>query len=238
MRVIYLGHSGFLVETERAYYLFDYIRGQLPQWKNDKPLYIFASHSHEDHFSPMIFEKELADRATAYVLGRDIVRRLGKTENELMQLYGGKIYCGEPENELQFPDCRVKSFKSTDIGAAFLVMEQDITIYHAGDLNWWHWEGDTKARNRNMEVNYKREIAHLKECLGTNRLNIAFVPLDPRLGEAYHYGMEYFLAAVGADAVFPMHFWKDYGVIDRYNAAHTGGHPVMNIEREGQEFVI
>jgi L-ascorbate metabolism protein UlaG (beta-lactamase superfamily) len=238
MKVIYLGHSGFLVETGRAYYLFDYIRGKLPQWENDKPLYIYASHSHEDHFNPIIFDKELADRAKGYVLGRDIMRRMSRTENERMRLYGDKICCGEPGEELHFPDCRVRSFKSTDIGAAFLVMEGDTTIYHAGDMNWWHWEGDTKARNRNMEVNYKREIEHLKESLGGNRINIAFVPLDPRLGEAYHYGMEYFLKTVDTDVVFPMHFWEDYGIIDRYNREYEDIHPVVRIEKEEQEFII
>jgi L-ascorbate metabolism protein UlaG (beta-lactamase superfamily) len=238
MKVIYLGHSGFLVETGRAYYLFDYIRGKLPQWENDKPLYIFASHSHEDHFSPLIFDKELAERTKAYVFGRDIVRKLNKKKSELMRLYGEKICCGEPGEELHLSDCHVMSFKSTDIGAAFILTEGETIIYHAGDLNWWHWEGDTKAHNRNMEVNYKREIERISGYLNGRNINIAFVPLDPRLLEAYHYGMDYLLTAVDTEVVFPMHFWENYGIIDRYNAEHAGMHPVVRIEKEEQEFII
>lgn len=31
---------------------------------------------------------------------------------------------------------------STDEGVAFLVTAEGRTVFHAGDLNWWHWEGE------------------------------------------------------------------------------------------------
>ena len=57
MIITYLGHSGFLVETETAYFLFDYIRGTLPEFSEKKKLYVFASHAHKDHWNPEIFCK-------------------------------------------------------------------------------------------------------------------------------------------------------------------------------------
>jgi hypothetical protein len=36
--------------------------------------------------------------------------------------------------------------------------------------------------------------------------------LDPRLGDAYDWGMKYFLEKIRADAVFPMHLWEQYEV--------------------------
>ena len=43
-KVTYLYHSGFLVETERSYMLFDYWKGEIPFMEYKKELYIFASH--------------------------------------------------------------------------------------------------------------------------------------------------------------------------------------------------
>ena len=53
MEITYLGHSGFLVETSAAYLLFDYIRGNLPEFDKAKRLYVFASHAHSDHWDPV-----------------------------------------------------------------------------------------------------------------------------------------------------------------------------------------
>ena len=39
MKVFYILHSGFLIETEKSYYLFDYYRGALPALKG---AYVFS----------------------------------------------------------------------------------------------------------------------------------------------------------------------------------------------------
>ena len=39
MRVTYIHHSGFLVETDRFYYLFDYEKGVLPEMDVEKPFF-------------------------------------------------------------------------------------------------------------------------------------------------------------------------------------------------------
>ena len=56
MTVTYIGHSGFLLETEDAYFLFDYFEGTIPELKNNKSIIVFSSHRHHDHFNPEIFE--------------------------------------------------------------------------------------------------------------------------------------------------------------------------------------
>ena len=58
MKITYIHHSAFLVETESAYLLFDYFQGKLPEFSEEKPLYVFASHRHPDHFSKEIIELE------------------------------------------------------------------------------------------------------------------------------------------------------------------------------------
>jgi hypothetical protein len=234
MKVTYLGHSGFLVETKQAYYLFDYIRGDLAQWNVQKPLYVFCSHSHEDHFDKKIFAPEIAEYAAAYLLSDDIRKKFQKSRPQWIETYGERIYWVKPEENVILPECRVEPLKSTDLGVAFVVAESETAFYHAGDLNWWYWESEDKAWNRNMEVNYKREIDRLKG----KKMELAFVPLDPRLKEAYSYGMGYFLETTDTKTVFPMHFWGDYTVIDRYLKEYGDSERVMKLEREGQEYEI
>lgn len=234
MKITYLGHSGFLVETRQAYYLFDYIRGQVPAAAYEKPLYVFVSHSHGDHFSQEIFNEAVVPPAAGYILSDDIRKKFRKSPGPWLKSPGAEIFWAKPGSEIGLCGCRVLPLRSTDLGVAYLVDENGLRIYHAGDLNWWHWEGEAPGWNRNMEVNYKREIDRLKGI----KVDLAFIPLDPRLGEAYWYGMEYFMRTVSPAAVFPMHFWEDYGVIGRYLREHGGDGQIQKIEREGQEYEI
>ena len=55
MTVTFIAHSAYLVEWDKFYTLFDYTyepdyTGALPELNPEKPLLVFASHSHEDHF--------------------------------------------------------------------------------------------------------------------------------------------------------------------------------------------
>ena len=82
MKITYIHHSSFLVETEENYFLFDYFEGKLPQLKEDKPLLVFASHRHGDHFSPVIFDLVKTHASTGFVLSDDIWKR--RVPEELM----------------------------------------------------------------------------------------------------------------------------------------------------------
>lgn len=60
MNVTFIAHSAFLVEWDKFYTLFDYTyepdyTGALPELSGDKPLLVFSSHSHEDHFDAKVF---------------------------------------------------------------------------------------------------------------------------------------------------------------------------------------
>ena len=151
MKITYIHHSSFLVETEENYFLFDYFEGKLPQLKEDKPLLVFASHRHGDHFSPVIFDLVKTHASTGFVLSDDIWKR--RVPEELM----GKTYFIGPEEELdlQAPftgpsGVKIRAFKSTDEGVAFLIETEGKRIYHAGDLNNWVWAGEPEADNKRM----------------------------------------------------------------------------------------
>ncbi len=145
MRITYIHHSGFLAETGQALLLFDYAGGTLPELSRDKALIVFASHRHGDHFDPAIFA--LADRHpdVTYVLSDDI------WENQVPEARFGQTRFVDPGKVLRLNKgggiC-ITAFRSTDEGVAFMIETEGRTIYHAGDLNDWHWKGRPRSGTR------------------------------------------------------------------------------------------
>ena len=210
MQVTYINHSGFLVESETCYYIFDYYKGELPKLDKDKEVIVFCSHFHQDHFNPQIFEI-LNDMGMNYqaVLAKDINKRKYPVGVKITTAYHDKTYI--LDNGTQ-----VSTLLSTDSGVAFVVKTKDSIIYHAGDLNDWYWEGEPDADNRQMTSRYRAEIDKLQGI----HFDVAFVPLDPRQEDHYADGMIYFLENVECEAVFPMHYWDEPKVIDRFIAEY------------------
>lgn len=236
MKITYIHHSSFLVELEQVLLLFDYTDGPLPALAKDKPLIVFASHRHGDHFSPCIFDLARQYPHIFYVLSDDI------WQNRVPQeMHGCTEFIG-PGEELEieeYGNLRVTAFKSTDEGVAFMVECEGQTIYHAGDLNDWRWNGETKAWNNNMHANYKKELEQIRS--GGFHPDVAFVPLDGRLEEWFYLGLHEYMEQVGADMVFPMHFWEDHSVIGRLKdlpASSEYREKVADIQKEGQIFLI
>ena len=60
-------HSGFFVELEDRYLLFDCVKAEIPLLDQNKPLYVFISHFHGDHYTPRIRDY------TAYYLHRTFI---------------------------------------------------------------------------------------------------------------------------------------------------------------------
>ena len=237
MRVTFLGHSGFLVELPSAALLFDWTEGELPVLAPGVPVLVCVSHAHEDHFSPRVFTLDDGHRPVRFLLGKDI--RLTSRQRERWGLSEETAaHClrlGGNETVGPLPGVVVETLPSTDEGVAFLVTAADRTVFHAGDLNWWHWEGEDPAWNRNMEVNFKRYT----EPLRGRRIDLAMLPLDPRLGEDGFRGPRYFLELADIARFLPMHQWGDFGFTARFLAAFpqfTGR--TVPVENPGQAFLF
>lgn len=244
--ITYIGHSGFLVEWERSVWLFDYYRGDIPEFSHEKKLYVFCSHKHADHFTPEIFSRFEEYPDVSYLLSRDLsyqVKRLSLSDRQNERITFLKAYQSHREADGAGGDICVRTLHSTDCGVAFLVTYETQTfrkqVYHAGDLNWWIWKGETKQEIGNMTARYQAEIERLREW--TDGLYTAFVPLDPRQEEWYRLGMDWFMERVGAQHVFPMHFWDNFDLIREYresDESKTFAEKIMEISREGQMFEI
>ena len=238
MKVTYLYHSGFAVELEKHIFVFDYMKGKLPDWDGRKEIIFFASHKHPDHFVMDIFQWFGKYENLRYVLGSDI-----KLSDKYLECNGvdpcvKTVITNTGKNRtLELGDVKIETLRSTDEGVAFIVCTEGKTIYHAGDLNWWHWEGEADSWNTQMEKDYKKEIS----LIGGRHFDVAFVPLDPRLEWAYGLGMQEFLEHTDTDHVFPMHMWDDYRTIDKYKKSDKGrqyADKVMEISRPGQEYAL
>lgn len=142
-KVWYLAHSGFAVQTENSFLIFDYYldepkggtiaQGVIdPKELAEKNVIVFVSHNHDDHFNPVVFEWQKTIPNIRYILSNDIPEIPNAT------MIG-------PDDTVEQEDLVVKTYRSTDEGVAFLVQIDGLAIYHAGDLNWWHWEGEPET---------------------------------------------------------------------------------------------
>ena len=68
MKVTFIEHSGFMVEMEQNVLLFDYYQGEIPSFDGSKTLYVFASHSHADHYDPAIWKLKEHYKDIHYIL--------------------------------------------------------------------------------------------------------------------------------------------------------------------------
>lgn len=156
MEITYIGHSGFLVELEDRCLLFDYYQGEIPPVAFSRPLYVFVSHRHQDHYNRAVLDFRREGRDVTYIFSGDIMTGKKAEANGILRMRAG--------DEKEIDGMHVWTLRSTDVGVAFVVEIGGKRLYHAGDLNWWHWEGESEAENRQMEKDYKREIGRLEGC--------------------------------------------------------------------------
>lgn len=241
----YLYHSAFTVQLEDYFLVFDYF--PYPSGKGSKGLsegvlssdvflgksrpYVFASHGHGDHFHPGIFDWHKKNPRIRYVLSSDIPVK-GVLAADFLEK---ACIIMDPYETIKTEDLEIKSFGSTDIGVSFLVKVCGMSIFHAGDLNWWHWaEESTEEELMEEEAKFKTELKRLHG----EKIDIAFFPVDPRLGQHYYLGGEYFVKTFRPKLFIPMHF-ADKPEITRDFAryAHAKGVEIAVISKRGQEII-
>lgn len=220
MRITYIGHSGFCVEFDSAVCIFDYYKGEIPKIGAEKPVFIFASHWHSDHLNFEIFQMRQRYPHVVWLLSDDIRKKYSRNylrkhglrvEDEervffLKERQRYEFAVGDSEEKID-----IETFHSTDEGVAFAVRLEGKQIYHAGDLNWWTWKGETEQEYEAMTKAFWEEIERLRG----RHFDAAFVPLDPRQEEKFYLGLDAFMRTTDTDAVYPMHFWDDASVIEK-----------------------
>lgn len=212
MKITYIYHSCFSVELKHTVLVFDYFKGDIPEFDKEKDIYVFSSHKHHDHFSMDIFEKFKSYPKVTYILSNDI-----KLNDNYLEKNGVNLAVKErivnisASQRVDINNLQIKTLKSTDEGVAFCVKVEGASIYHAGDLNWWHWSEESDDNNMNMERQFKKQLEEIKD----ESFDIGFLPVDSRQEDYFWWGFDHFIKNTNTKIVFPMHFWDDYTVIDR-----------------------
>lgn len=233
MKIIYIGHSGFLVELKESLLLFDYEKGVLPKLPDEKKLYVFASHRHPDHFNPEIFRLAEKKKDTLFLLSSDI------WECRIPKALKAQTLRLKPNERRSLEAITVQTLKSTDEGIAFLVECEGKILYHAGDLNDWRWPGEPENWNWQMKKNFDNYIEPLRNA----HIDASFVPLDPRQEDYYCLGLDYFLSLTAGgnpnERIYPMHYWENYHIIERWlmeHPKHSERERIVQITGRGQSF--
>ncbi len=229
-QVTFHKHSCFQIEDDKCVFLFDWYDETPPVLDGSKMIYVFNSHKHGDHYHPCL--QEMADQYEniQFIWSKEI--KMPKDNPRFLAVKRREVY--ELTNAVPI---RVETLESTDLGVAFLIAYDGKVIYHAGDLNWWSWSGESYAWNRNMEARFKQIMQQLEG----KHIDLAFVPLDPRQEERFCWGFDYFLQHTRPDCVFPMHMWEQFDTVATWKAmpqSEPYRHLVMEPQYHGQQFEL
>jgi len=199
--VTYFHHSGFSVAVKDTLLIFDYWRGErndLPkgaeitdeELKKFQQILVFVTHDHEDHFDEIIYSWDHEHLPITYIVSDDLpIGRRGK-----------RMKAGE---RMMLGEVLVQAFDSTDKGVSFYVTVEGLHIFHAGDLNLWHWREESTIREITQAENAYYEAVRPIERLP---MDIAMFPVDPRMGGLFDAGANHFIMAVKPRLFIPMHW--------------------------------
>lgn len=236
MKTWYLDHSGVAVETDNHVLVFDYFTdtpsgGDLTdgvvscdKLPKNKQLCIFVSHDHHDHYNKIIYSWQKSRENTLIFLGDDISKQ-------------GNAITVSPDKPIKVDELRILALRSTDQGVAFIVETDGKTIYHAGDLNWWNWEGEQAEWLEQVARDYKQEIDKLKNI----PIDLAFVPVDPRLEGSAGLAANYFMQSVDCKKLMPIHLWGDYDISAAFTADPKNADfadKILVVRHRGQMFEV
>ena len=196
-------HSGFSVASDRTIAVFDYWRGENGELTPDRQLtpeklkkyenvFVFISHEHIDHLDPIVYSwNELGN--VSYIVSSDMpVGTRGKR-----MAPGDKVTLSD--------ELTVTAFDSTDLGVSFLCDFCGIRVFHAGDLNFWHWrEESTMQEIEEADAEFRKAVLPLSR----EKIDVAFFPVDPRQGTMYEAGANYFILSVKPRILVPMHYFR------------------------------
>jgi len=197
--VWYLKHSGWAIKTKSAFLVFDYwdndpapdekllANGHIrPEELKGRPVYVFVSHEHGDHFDRQILEWKKVDPNITYIFGFEPETREG-------------IVSLTPRVQKTISPLTVTTIKANDAGVGFAVQVDGLTIFHAGDHSNNKLEMD--GNDFFPEIDFlaqkgiRPDISFFLNMYGCGSTN----------PEAFQKGIFYAVDKLKIKSVFPMH---------------------------------
>lgn len=198
--VTYFHHSGFSVGCADTLMVFDYWRGEHQEisgnlalsdadFKGYAQVLFFISHEHPDHYDRVVYDfKHL--NYVHYIIASDMP----------MDAYGDRMAPGDTRF---YGSAKITAYESTDLGVSFYVEIDGLYIFHAGDLNLWHWREESTLRQITQAENLY--YAAVKPLIG-KPIDLCMFPLDPRMGGMYEAGANHFIMTCKPHVFIPMHW--------------------------------
>lgn len=222
-KITYIWHDCFVVSLHELTIVFDFWKDPTTESKKipifitqadkSKPLYVFVSHHHKDHFTKQIFEWENLFEKVTYIISEDTALHIRHL------LSPGSIYKGhKPERTNivilksgeSFTDSLilVKAYGSTDIGNSYYVktcQKNSESFFHAGDLNAWLWKDESTQQEVEASLSdFMKIINRIREQ--HSMIDFVMFPVDSRIGTDYFTGAQIFVREIFVKHFFPMHF--------------------------------
>lgn len=220
--VTYIHHDCFVIRSNEWAMVFDYWVDPMseidsePRFLNhldaEKPLYVFVSHSHKDHFNKNIFNWASRFRHIHYLVSHETAKRCRYMISPTSVYKGTKIDADKLTgfkvgDEWEDGRISVRAYGSTDIGVSWLIEVGGRRIYHAGDFNFWGWKDEsTPGEVKDAYNRFKKILDLIREDMNGNSLDFVFFPVDSRIGSGYFEGAKEFVRALVCHIFFPMHF--------------------------------
>ena len=203
-KLFFIQHSTYLFQSEECWLLFDFYDREedvLAHLEKSPtlPLFVFCTHSHGDHYNAKVFSVFKQHRSGVHFIFHD----------ELMN----KVPCSEKSNmtflktEESFTNdyFTVKAYGSTDLGGSFFITLRDgYTLFHAGDLNFWHWNQEASPEYiTQYRKHWENELQRVAKDVST--VDLLMFPTDLRLGPDYLLGLKQFVEVIETKSLAPMH---------------------------------
>ncbi|MHC1785666.1 MAG: MBL fold metallo-hydrolase [Christensenellales bacterium] len=221
--VTYFCQSGFTVSFQKTLLVFSYPQSSQAalsreyhlgekDFKGFNNIIVFVPRAALEHNDPAIYGWKKSFPIT-YVVSSDAQGSVPEGANKRIVRAG---------DSLSLANVHVSVCGSTDAGVSFMVRGGGLRVFHAGDLNLWHWREESSLQEiAQAEEDYYRVVSQIPK----GKLDICMFPLDPNLGGFYDAGANHFIMAMKPAVFFPMHFGQRAEIAEDYarrmHTAHT-----------------
>ena len=205
MNVEYINNNGYIVETTRAVYVFDYVEGMLPAHylRNTKPLIFLVTTNHPEHFSQAIFSY---DKTVIFPWDMGFAPYR-------------KVFMMEPYEMVHLGFAKLHSFASCKEGVSYVIEEEDCKIFYAGTLNCWQ-DREKKGTHNALDAR-DAFVKSMKPIIQKAPFDLMMFPVNASVGSDYDEGARYAIVSCAPKRFFPTQFKSRDRILNFTNWTQT-----------------
>lgn len=202
----YFYQSGFSIGVDKTLLIFSYFENtdvlsrhkyalsprELRPFNN---IVVFIPNRCREHFDPAVFEfpKLLP---IEYVVSDDAKDMVPE---------GVSAHIVQAGDVLQLDNVAVEVCPSSGLGVSYFVRVNGVRIFHAGDLNLWHWHDEGNSHDTELAT---ARFESVMASLPTEPMDLCMFPLDPNQGRYFDSGANRFIMRLKPRVFVPMH-WRE-----------------------------